>query len=115
MAGNSDDDLRIHRIGSVDPMEELPDVEDEEHMDDDLDGENEDERDAPRGRLLPIATAVLALLGFAGIVWYAYQWSAGSVAPEELPVIRAETEPSKIRPDSPGGLEVPYQETLALN
>ena len=58
---------------------------------------------------------MLALLGFAGIIWYAYQWGAGSVAPEELPVIRAETAPSKIRPENPGGLEVPYQETLALN
>jgi cell division septation protein DedD len=114
MAGNSDEDLRIHRIGSVDPMEELSDLD----MDEDADGlldDDEDVREAPRGRLLPVATAVFALLGFAGITWYAYQWSTGEIAPEELPVIRAETTPSKIRPESPGGLEVPYQETLALN
>jgi len=111
MAGDPDEDLRIHRIGSADPMEELSDMEEDE----DADGDLEDEAEAPRGRLLPIATAVLALLGFAGIVWYAYQWGVGGVAPEELPVIRAEEGPSKIRPVSPGGLEVPYQETLALN
>ena len=114
MAGNPDEDIRIRPIGSVDPMEELSDFEEDEDTAYDLD-DDEDVEEAPRGRLLPIATAVLALLGFAGIIWYAYQWGAGSVAPEELPVIRAETGPSKIRPESPGGLEVPYQETLALN
>jgi len=113
MAGDPDEDLRIHRIGSADPMEELSDMDDDEDVDGDLD--DEDAAEAPRGRLLPIATAVLALLGFAGIIWYAYQWGVGGVAPEELPVIRAEEGPSKIRPESPGGLEVPYQETLALN
>ncbi len=117
MAGNPDEDLRIHRIGSIDPMEELSDIDEDDDANNDLDDDDAGERaaPAPRSRLLPIATAVLALLGFAGIVWYAYQWGAGSVAPEELPVIRAESEPIKIRPDSPGGLEVPYQETLALN
>lgn len=113
MAGDPDEDLRIHRIGSADPMEELSDIDDNEDADGDLD--DEDEVEAPRGKFLPIATAVLALLGFAGIIWYAYQWGVGGVAPEELPVIRAEEGPSKIRPESPGGLEVPYQETLALN
>ncbi len=113
MAGDPDEDLRIHRIGSADPMEELSDMEEDGDLDDEEEGE--DEAKEPRGRLLPIATAMLALLGFAGIIWYAYQWGAGGVAPEELPVIRAEAGPSKIRPESPGGLEVPYQETLALN
>jgi len=115
MAGNADDDLRISRIGSVDPMEELSDIDEDEDTEYDLDDDEADAEESPRSRLLPIATAVLALLGFAGIIWYAYQWGAGSVAPEELPVIRAETAPSKIRPESPGGLVVPYQETLALN
>ncbi len=115
MADNPDEDIRIRRIGSVDPMEELSDFEEDEDTAYDLDDDDEDVEKAPRGRLLPITTAVLALLGFAGIIWYAYQWGAGSVAPEELPVIRAEAGSSKIRPESPGGLEVPYQETLALN
>ncbi len=114
MAGNPDDDLRIRPIGSVDPMEVLSDIETEEDTAYDQDYD-EDTEAAPRGWVLPTVTAVLALLGFAGIIWYAYQWGAGSVAPEELPVIRAESGPSKIRPESPGGLEVPYQETLALN
>lgn len=115
MADNPDEDIRIRRIGSVDPMEELSDFDEDEETAYDIDDDDEDVEEAPRGRLLPITTAVLALLGFAGIIWYAYQWGAGSVAPEELPVIRAEAGSSKIRPESPGGLEVPYQETLALN
>jgi cell division septation protein DedD len=122
MADDPDGALRMPRIGSVDPMDELDDFEKEVVTNRDLDNdedqvrfEGHDRDEAPRSRWLPIVTAVFALLGFAGIVWYAYHWGAGSVPPEELPVIRAQEEPSKIKPESPGGLEVPYQETQALN
>jgi len=115
MAGTPDEDLRIHRIGSADPMAELSDTDEDADIELDDDDDEAVARDGTRSRLLPVATAVFALLGFAGIIWYAYQWSVGDIAPEELPVIRAEATPSKIRPESPGGLEVPYQETLALN
>lgn len=53
-----------------------------------------------------LALATVAI--FAGVVWYAYQ-TRGSGAP---PLIAAEEGPAKVRPEEPGGLEVPDQDKL---
>ncbi|MFQ6017726.1 MAG: SPOR domain-containing protein [Kiloniellaceae bacterium] len=72
-------------------------------------------QERPRGRLLPVAVALIALAAFAAVIWYAYTWGIGGIDTEKLPVIRAEPGPAKVRPESPGGLEVPYQDKLVLN
>ncbi|MCH8809032.1 MAG: SPOR domain-containing protein [Proteobacteria bacterium] len=69
----------------------------------------------PRRRVLPMVVALITLAGFAGIVWYAYNWGLGQVDTARLPLILAEPEPIKSRPESPGGLEVPHQDKLVLN
>lgn len=69
----------------------------------------------PRRRLIPAAITVIGLLLFAGIVWYAYSWGRSDGASEAIPVVQAPDEPEKERPENPGGLEVPYQDTLVLN
>ncbi len=74
-----------------------------------------DAEEPPRRRALPMVVALVALAGFAGIVWYAYDWGLGQADTARLPVILAETEPIKSRPESPGGLEVPHQDKLVLN
>ncbi|MEO3430305.1 SPOR domain-containing protein [Pelagibius sp. CAU 1746] len=70
-----------------------------------------------RGRrsLVPIVTALAAVACFGAIVWYAYTWGTGKMASEELPVVRAEPMPEKVKPEQPGGMEVPYQDKLVLN
>ena len=75
----------------------------------------DDGGEPPRRRVLPMAVALVTLVGFAGIVWYAYDWGQGQVDPARLPVILAAPEPIKSRPESPGGLEVPDQDKLVLN
>ncbi len=70
---------------------------------------------APRGRAVSVIVAVLVLVGLAGIVWYAYGWGVGQVETARLPVILAEPEPIKSRPESPGGLDVPHRDKLVLN
>ncbi len=70
---------------------------------------------APRGRTVSVIVAVLVLVGLAGIVWYAYGWGVGQVETARLPVILAEPEPIKSRPESPGGLDVPHRDKLVLN
>jgi hypothetical protein len=62
-----------------------------------------------------MVVALVALAGFAGMVWYAYDWGLDQVETARLPVILAEPEPIKSRPESPGGLEVPHQDKLVLN
>ncbi len=69
----------------------------------------------PRRRALPMVIALITLVGFAGMIWYAYDWGLGQVETERLPVILAEPEPIKSRPESPGGLDVPHQDKLVLN
>ncbi|MBF0094685.1 MAG: SPOR domain-containing protein [Alphaproteobacteria bacterium] len=67
-------------------------------------------RRAPVGILLGIV-AGLAVAG--GIAWYVYDKipkveSKGS----EIPVIKAANEPFKVKPDDPGGMEVPNRDRL---
>ncbi|WP_119165669.1 SPOR domain-containing protein [Algihabitans albus] len=70
-----------------------------------------------KGRVLPLLVAVLALGGFAAIVWYAYSWGTGDVPPGELPVVTAEQDLNDVkeRPEEPGGMEVPHQDAQVLN
>jgi cell division septation protein DedD len=52
----------------------------------------------------------LAVIG--GIVGYTYDQG---VSQFEMPVISAESEPIKSQPESPGGLDIPYQGVTVLN
>lgn len=69
----------------------------------------------PRSRLLPAFIALVALGSFAAVVWYAYLWGTGQTDSGELPVVRADPAPEKVRPQDPGGLEVLHQDSLILN
>ncbi len=71
--------------------------------------------ETPRRRVFPAIMALFALAAFAGIIWYAYNWGLGQVETARLPVILAEPGAIKVRPESPGGLEVPYRDKLVLN
>ncbi len=75
----------------------------------------DDGSEPPRRRALPMAMALITLVGFAGVIWYAYDWGLGQVETGRLPVILAESQPIKSRPESPGGLDVPHQDKLVLN
>lgn len=75
-----------------------------------------------RSRLLPVGIALVALGGFGGIVWYAYNQAVGGtgISGAEPPaavaeLIRAEPGPSRVKPEEPGGMAVPHQDKLVLN
>lgn len=91
----------------------LPDWGDEPASREDL-GDNGGSKGA-RGGLLRGTVAVLALAVFGGVVWYAYQWGVGDQQVVELPVVPAEPGPEKVKPEDPGGMQIPYQENLVLN
>ena len=61
-------------------------------------------------RWIPLALALGALGAFGGIVVYAYYLVDRGAADAGVPLIRAETAPIKVRPDSPGGMQVPHQD-----
>lgn len=67
-------------------------------------------------RLLPAGLlTTLALLAFAGIVWYAYPRGAEKYTDMAVPVIKADTEAVKVAPVDPGGMEVPHQDSTAFD
>ncbi len=84
-------------------------------------GEPDGSEDGLRGaagggqRLVRGAFVALALAGFSGVLWYAYQWGLGDSELVELPVVTAEPGPDKVKPADPGGLQVLYQDQLVLN
>jgi hypothetical protein len=71
----------------------------------------------PRFRGLIATLVVLAVLGvFAGGLWFAYQQGmkrAGvATGAVDIPLIRADERPTKIKPQNPGGMEVPDRDKL---
>jgi hypothetical protein len=65
-------------------------------------------------KLLPAIVAFIALLSFAVIVVYAYNQGVQEGSEDAAPVLRSEG-PSKVPPQSPGGLDVPHQDKLVYN
>ncbi len=61
---------------------------------------------------LTVFIAAFALVAFGGIVWYAYDQGRRTGSEETAPLIRADTAPVRVRPEKPGGLDVPHQDKL---
>lgn len=72
-------------------------------------------RGKQRIRPMPILLALVVLVSLGTVVFYGYSWFMGGSADGELPLVQAIDDPIKVKPESPGGLEVPYQEQLVLN
>ena len=66
-------------------------------------------------RVLTVFIALFVLVGFAGVVWYAYDQGRQAGSDATAPLIRADTAPTKARPEQPGGLQVPNQDRLVLD
>jgi hypothetical protein len=61
-------------------------------------------------RSLTVGIALIALGGFAGIVFYSYDRGRQAGGEAIAPVIKAQEGPTKVRPEQPGGMEVPNQD-----
>ena len=74
--------------------------------------EEEEEYAAPRSRrVLRIAGALVVMGMFAGGLWFAYtlgmRHTGGSAVSGEIPLIRADNRPIKVKPEKPGGMQIP--------
>jgi hypothetical protein len=73
----------------------------------------------PERRVPAMFLSVLLMAVFAGGLWFAYHFGARHAAPGqgggEVPLIRADTSPDKIKPDQPGGMKVPDQNASIFN
>lgn len=77
--------------------------------------ERRDKRAKKPRRMLPLLMGllVLALLGAGGA--FGYLWFFGGKSDRNAPLVQALDDPVKVKPASPGGMEVPYQDQLVLN
>ncbi len=73
-----------------------------------------EERPGGLRRIALLSALVVVLFGFAGIVWYAYEQYRISAGDGQVPLVRADSDPVRVRPDDPGGLEVPHRDRLVL-
>ena len=69
------------------------------------------------GRLRPILTALFAVatVALAGYLAVDTFMGGGGGGKKQVPLVRAPDDPVKVKPESPGGLEVPHQDKLVLN
>ena len=74
--------------------------------------EEEEGYAAPRSRRVLRIAGVLVVMGvFAGGLWFAYtlgmRHTGGSGVSGEIPLIRADNRPIKVKPEKPGGMQIP--------
>jgi hypothetical protein len=84
---------------------------------DELFTESRDQESRPRFRgLIATAAALLVTAVFAGGLWFAYHQGLrhGSVGSggANVPLLRADERPTKVKPEKPGGMEIPDRDKL---
>ena len=62
-----------------------------------------------------LAVVAMVMAGSASGLWAFYHWMSRKAAQVEVPLIRADNEPTRRRPTDPGGMEIPGQGTLVLD
>jgi hypothetical protein len=79
--------------------------------------EPRDQQARPRFRGVLVAGVALLVMGiFAGGLWFAYvqglRHAGGGSAGGDVPLIRADERPTKVKPEKPGGMEIPDRDKL---
>lgn len=57
---------------------------------------------------------LIALSFMVGVVWKLYS-GAGSNAPQNVPIVRADSDPFKVIPDDPGGMEIRHKDSTLFS
>jgi hypothetical protein len=72
--------------------------------------------DPPKRRSIwPSIAVVAAASAFGGVIWYAYHQSPGNGGNGMPPLVKAEPGPVKVKPDDPGGQEIPFQDSTVYD
>ena len=70
-------------------------------------------------RVLATVLALLIMALFTGGLWFAYvqekRHTGSDAASGDVPLIRADERPTKVKPDQPGGMEIPDRDKLIYN
>jgi hypothetical protein len=63
----------------------------------------------------PALVVTAATIAFGGVIWYAYQEGRSTSASGEPPLIKADQGPVKVKPDQPGGQDIPFQDSTVYD
>ncbi len=70
----------------------------------------------PRRRSIwPSIAVVAAAAAFGGVIWFAYQNGRDASRSGPPPLVKADTGPVKVKPDNPGGQEIPFQDSTVYD
>lgn len=69
----------------------------------------------PRRSFWPTLVVTGAAVAFGGVLWYAYQDGRGLSGSGEPPLIKADQGPVKVKPDQPGGQDIPFQDSTVYD
>ena len=58
---------------------------------------------------------ILTVAAFAAIIWYAYPDGSGNYSVVDVPVVKADTTPFKTKPENPGGMKIPHQDSTVFD
>lgn len=93
---------------NINRQEDNAEIHDEDF---DLEGENE----GGVLRWLSMAFVLVAVGGFIGLAWYAYESGMQPVSEEDIPLIATDDLPFKEKPQDPGGLQFEHQDKSVYN
>jgi len=72
------------------------------------------EKSTSFGLKISIFIAIFGLVSISGLVWFALNQGELIGERQDLPLVKAENSPIRVKPDNPGGLEVPNRDRLIL-
>ncbi len=64
-----------------------------------------------RSSVWPSIAVVAAAAAFGGVIWFAYQNGKTPSHSGPPPLVKADSGPVKVKPDQPGGQEIPFQDS----
>jgi cell division septation protein DedD len=97
------------------PIEDIPELDDSDLRADTLEFERIKRRTKPKRTGLKFILAVLVVVGVGYGAWA--QWGIDLFGPnaDELPIVRASETPLKVRPEKPGGINIPNLDKLVYD
>ncbi len=65
--------------------------------------------------VIALALVIVAIAGLGYAAWFGYKTWRAQGSEGLAPVIQADTSPTRVRPEQPGGIVIPHQERLVLH
>jgi SPOR domain len=98
------------------PLDDYEERSDEFEL---LGDERTDDYRRPERRFPAMLVSILAMAVFAGGLWFAYyegtRQVGGGAPGGGVPLLRADRQPDKVRPEQPGGMKIPNQDASIYN